>query len=446
MSFSVKYSIKLLGAFVARFKGLIALGLFLGILSFFVFRWLIAPLILNAKTERIGLIGSYTPEKLPQSITSLISDGLTKPTSEGLFEPALAESWETPDKGKTWIFHLRDNIYWQNGSKVKSADIDYYFSDVEVEKPDEKTIIFKLKNPFSPFPSVVSKPVFKKGLLGTGDWQVKKINLRGSVIQEMELVNKKTNLKRIYKFFPTDDTLKFAFKMGKVDKIIDVIDPQPFDKWKAVQIDSKINHQEIVTLFFNTQDSVLSEKNIRQALYYAINREELEKEKAFSPILPTSWAHNSLVKTYDYDPEKAKKIINSLPQEVKDKLSVKISTTNSLLSQAEKISKMWQKIGVKTEVSVFNTIPDTYQALLVIFQPPTDPDQYSIWHSTQEATNYSKLKNPRIDALLEQGRSTLDLEERLKVYLDFQRFLLEDASAAFLYHPTYYTISREKVF
>ncbi len=446
MSFSVKYSIKLLGAFLVRFKGLIALGLFLGVFFFFIFKWLVTPFLINAKTEKIGLIGSYTPERLPQSITNLISNGLTKPTPEGLFEPALAESWETPDKGKTWIFHLKENVYWQDGSKIKSVDINYQFSDVEQEKPDEKTIIFKLKNPFSPFPSVVSRPIFKNGLLGTEEWQVKKINLRGSAVQEMEIVNKKNKLKRIYKFFPTEDTLKLAFKMGKVDKIIDIIDPNPFDKWTAAKVDSKIDYEEIVTLFFNTQDSVLSEKNIRQALYYAINREELGKEKAFSPIIPTSWAHNSLVKTYDYDPEKAKKIINSLPQEVKDKLSIKISTTNSLFPQAEKISKMWQEIGIKAEVSVFNTIPDTYQALLVIFQPPTDPDQYSIWHSTQESTNYSKLKNPRIDALLEQGRSILDLEERLKIYLDFQRFLLEDASAAFLYHPTYYTISRKKLF
>ncbi len=248
----------------------------------------------------------------------------------------------------------------------------------------------------------------------------------------------------MYKFYSTEDNLKLAFKLGKIDTIVDVLDPSPFDKWSTVKTDLKVNYQEIVTLFFNTQDPVLSEKNIRQALYYAIKRDDLGEVKAFSPIPPNSWAYNSLVKTYDYDPEKSRKIINSLSPEVKEKLVVKISTITPLLQQAEKISKMWQDIGVKAEVSTFTNIPEDYQALLIIFQTPVDPDQYSVWHSTQESANYSKYtKSPRTDSLLEQGRSIIDFDERLKIYLDFQRFLLEDAPAAFLYHPQYYTISRK---
>lgn len=444
MSFSFRYSVKFLAAFILRFKGLITLGVFLGIFLFFAFRWLITPLFVNTRTERIGIVGIYTPEKLPQSITSLISEGLTRPTPDGLFEPSLAKSWETPDKGKTWIFHIREDAYWQDDSRVKSTDIDYQFSDVEVERPDEKTLVFKLKNPFSPFPSVVSKPVFKKGLLGAGEWKVKNIRLRGSSLQEILLVHRKNNSRRLYKFYSTEDNLKLAFKLGKIDTIVDVLDPSPFDKWSTVKTDLKVNYQEIVTLFFNTQDPVLSEKNIRQALYYAIKRDDLGEVKAFSPIPPNSWAYNSLVKTYDYDPEKSRKIINSLSPEVKEKLVVKISTITPLLQQAEKISKMWQDIGVKAEVSTFTNIPEDYQALLVIFQTPVDPDQYSVWHSTQESANYSKYtKSPRTDSLLEQGRSIIDFDERLKIYLDFQRFLLEDAPAAFLYHPQYYTISRK---
>ena len=51
---------------------------------------------------------------------------------------------------------------------------------------------------------------------------------------------------------------------------------------------------------------------------------------------------------------------------------------------------------------------------------PKDPDQYSLWHSTQTSTNISHLKNARIDKLLEDGRTELDQEIRKKIYLDFR--------------------------
>ena len=73
---------------------------------------------------------------------------------------------------------------------------------------------------------------------------------------------------------------------------------------------------------------------------------------------------------------------------------------------------------------------------------PKDPDQYVLWHSTQP-TNISKYKNPRIDKLLEDGRVELNQETRKKIYLDFQRFLVEDSPAIFLYHPSFFTVLKK---
>lgn len=443
MSFSLRYSLKLIQAFILRFKALILIGILIGILFALTLRFVFLPILSTGEKERIGLMGKYRIDSLPKEVLSLISFGLTRITPDGSFEPMLAKSWETPDKGKTWIFHLDDKFSWQDGTKVKSSDISYSFSDVNIEKPDEKTIIFKLKNPFSPFPGVVSKPIFKKGLLGLGDWKVKKVSISGGYVEEVVLVDQKKNQK-IYKFYPTEEKLKLAFKLGQVDILENVFSSEPFDKWNSLNIKKQVDNKEIVTIFFNTTDKYLSEKVIRQALYYAIDRSKLSQNKAVSPIYPESWAFNPLVKPYDYDPERAKSLIRSLPEQSKEGMEIKLTTTPILLNVAEKIVKMWQEIGLNAQVQVLPTIPDDYQALLVIFEPPSDPDQYSIWHTTQTATNYSRYKNPRIDALLEEGRSKLDLEERRKVYLDFQRFLLEDAPAAFLYYPEVYTISRIK--
>ena len=185
---TLRYLIRLLTAFLARFKGLLLLSFALGILSFVILN-LLGPTLFSRSTEKIGITGRFRTDNLPYFIISKVGDGLTKLDESGIVEPSLASSWDTPDKGKTWFFHLRDDIYWQDGKEVTSDTIGYDFSDVEIELPDEKTVVFKLQNAFSPFPTVVSKPTFKKGLLGTGDWSVKNITVAGGYVQELILTN-----------------------------------------------------------------------------------------------------------------------------------------------------------------------------------------------------------------------------------------------------------------
>lgn len=136
-------------------------------------------------------------------------------------------------------------------------------------------------------------------------------------------------------------------------------------------------------------------------------------------------------------------MISELSKEEKDMLTVNLSTPATLLDEADMIRKNWEAIGVKVNIQVVPTKPADYQAFLIIHDIPQDPDQYAMWHSTEEATNISKYKSARIDKLLEEGRVELNADNRKKIYLDFQRFLNEDAPAAFLYHPISYTISRK---
>jgi peptide/nickel transport system substrate-binding protein len=437
---NLRYIVRLIGAFTTRFKGILFIGVILGIGVFFIFRF--AAPVFQRNIEKIGVTGRYHTDSLPPFILQMISDGLTYVAESGTVEPNLAASWESPDKGKTWIFTLADDSVWQDGTPVTSDTIVYEFSDVEIEKTDKKTIIFKLQEPFSPFPSVVSAPTFRRGLLGTGEWKVDDISLTGNFVQKLVIVKDKKN-KRIYKFYPTEAATKLAFKLGEVDRIINMFDATPFTTWKTVDVKAEVNTNQVVTLFFNSRDVLLSEKTVRQALSYAIDKEKQAAQRVISPILPKSWAYNSQIKPYNYDRERAKEIIEKLPDEVLENLPVKLVTTPQLLSLAESIAKDWSGVGVETIIQVSSIIPSEFQAFLAIFDISTDPDQYSVWHSTQTSTNISKYSSPRIDKLLEDGRSELDFEERRKIYLDFQRFLVEDSPAAFLYHPTYYTIIRK---
>jgi peptide/nickel transport system substrate-binding protein len=435
-----RYYFRLTFAFLNRFKGLIFLSTIVGIIIFLLLS-VIIPKITQNKKEVIGIAGRYQINTLPDYITSLIGSGLTKIDSEGIAQPDLASTWETPDKGKTWIFHLKSGIVWHDNKPLVSSDLIYNFNDVSVEYPDTQTIVFKLNASYIPFPVIVSKPVFKKGLLGTGGWRAEKISLVGDNIKKIVL--KKGREKKIFMFYPTEEQQKFAYKIGEVYKIINLSNPAPFNEWPNSQIDMHINQNQSAVIFFNTQDSVLSEKNIRQALNYAIDKDKLGTSRSISPLAPTSFAFNPQVKAYTYDPEKAKQIIDDLSPEAKTNLKIKLVSSPTLLSVAEQIQSFWKYIGVDTQVLVTSIIPSDYQAYLTIFDIPADPDQYSLWHSTETETNITNYTNPRIDKLLEDGRTEMNLEERKKIYIDFQRFLVEDSPAIFLYHPMWYDIARK---
>lgn len=432
---SFRYFIRLIQAFFKKFKVIIFFSVFVGAV-FFLLLNLILPNLVGRKTEKIGVLGKYTTDNLPDEIIDLVSGGLTKLDASGLPEPNLATSWETSDQGVTWTFYLNKDKKWQNGDPITADSINYEFTDAETKVIDDYTIEYKLQTPFAAFPVVVSKPVFKKGLLGTSDWKVKKASLVGGFVNKLTLQDEKGN-KKIFVFYPTEKSLKLGFKLGEIDTISNISDPDPFISWKTTSLEENVSNNHFVALFLNTQDQFLAEKTVRQALNYAVNKDGFMGTKALSPISPDSWGYNPLVKPYEQDVEKAKDLLD-----LKDEVTLSLSTASTLLPVAEKIKNDWEKVGIKTEINVVSGVPQEFQVFLATVDIPKDPDQYALWHSTQD-TNISRYQNPRIDKLLEDGRTELDLEERKKIYLDFQRFLVEDSPAIFLYHPTFYTVKRK---
>ncbi len=439
----LRYYVRFFQAFVQRFRALLVIGVLLGFVFFLSLNF-IFPLLFGSTTERIGYAGRFTTDTLPLEVKELIGDGLVTLEVNGTLKPNLATSWEYKDEGKTWVFHLNPNKTWQDGKKVTAQSLNYSFNDVTIETPDTQTIVFKLKEKFSPFPSVVSAPIFKKdSLLGTDNWKVNKLSLVGDLVEYITLQDKQ-GYKKIIKFYPSEERVKTAFELGEIDKIVDLLDPKPLNDWKTVTLEENSYSNRYVAVFFNTQDPAFdNNKSLRQALSYAIDKDSLSTSRALGPISPESWAFNPQIKDYDFDAKRAKELLNDIPKEQRDKLAIKLSTTSNLRTEAEMIAKNWNDIGVKTTINLTSGIPNEYQAFLAIYDSPYDPDQYVTWHSSQQATNISKYSDPRIDKLLEDGRLETDINRRKITYFDFQRFLLEDAPAAFLYHPISYTIIRK---
>ena len=400
--------------------------------------------LFQKKVFRIGLTGQYETQTLPQQVTRLISQGLVTVNPDGSYSPAAAKEWQINNEGKEYVFRLQDNLVWDDGRPLVASDINYSYQDLSVTTQDKQTLIIKLQEKFSPLLTLLSQPVFKKNLVGLGgDYKVKKVTYQGNFVNTINLepkINNQPFLK--IKFYPDEKSLRNAFKLGEVDIIWGVADSGQLVYYPNIKTQTELTNQQYNAIFFNLDDDLLGFKPLRQALSYATPKPQ-GKSRAKGPISPNSWAYNDFVKTYDLDLTHAKQLLEDNKEELPDEIKITLSTLPHLLETAEKTKQSWEQIGVKTNLQVVNFIPDNFQALLITQAIPQDPDQYWFWHSSQTRTNLTRLANLRIDQLLEEGRQAMDLKERREKYLDFQRFLLEEAPAVFISYPTYHYIYRQ---
>jgi len=432
----VRFFFTLTIAFFRRQQKMLFLGFLLGISSFLLIPRIYKKLTFQ-KAERIGYIGKFTYDTLPLEIQKKISKGLTDISSDGRVIPQIAKSWEINKNGKEYIFSLGDDFFWQDGKPLKAQDISYGFSDVATTFLGEKKIKFELKEPFSPFPFVVSQPLFKRELIGLGEYKVTKIKRSGQIIHQIHLLHQKEQKRVILKFYPTEEALKIAFKLGEIDIIKEISYPDEFNSWDRVRIIPEVKYNRLVAVFFNTNNPKFSEKSFRQALAYAI--EKKWPYRALGPINPHSWAYNPNVKPYNFDLENAKKLFEKVEGKNQEIKKIELSTVPALLETAEGIKSNWEKLGISCKIKITNSLDEPFEALLAIQEIPSDPDQYSFWHSTQKL-NITKYENPKIDKLLEEGRGSFDDAKRKEIYSDFQKSLVEETPAIFLFHPIVYTI------
>jgi peptide/nickel transport system substrate-binding protein len=419
------------------------IGFFIGFVVSLVF-WKFYPIAKSnifVSADRIGLVGEYTPSSLPESIQNLISFGLTSIGSDGTVLPGLSASWEATNSGKTYLFHLQKNLVWHNGQSVTSHDINYNIRGATIVPDGDHTVVIHLQHPYSPFPALVSKPIFLPGLNGFGKYEVHGIELQGDTLKMLSLrpVGTTTGSQKIFTFYHTETQAIQAFKLGEIDELDDMSAPTELAHWGKVKIKENVKYNRIVSLFFKTSDPLLEDKKVRQALAYGLP--DIAEERAWSPIPKTSWAYTDNVRKYTSDPKNAQKMLKDTALATSS-ASLTISTFPAYLDLAQAISTSWKSLGVHSTIKVESSAPDSFQVLLSAQDVASDPDQYPFWHSTQTHTNITGYVNVKVDKLLEDGRQESSQNERKKIYADFARRLVEDAPAIFLYYPKTYMIQR----
>lgn len=464
--------------------GSTVLGVILFVLLSQIFR--VLPTIKHV--TYIGRVGRFSLAQIPRDIQEKISFGLTRVDTQGEALPALASSFVSEENGKAYRFTIHPSLVWQDGKPVSPSDVNYSFSDVATVR-SQNDLIYRLTaksqdetglEPVLPvsFLTIVSQPLFrqvesrniflqkKQRIIGLGEYRLTSVIDQGSGIKELTLDSTKDRL--IYRFYPTDHHALVAYKRGEVDKIEELLDTEDVGSWRGTQIVPVVHPDQFVGIFFNLtykdgENTVFSNKQIRQALNYALTKPE--QNRFLSPINRNSWAYIANPQDIDHferDMSQAASLLTK--SETPTKLKIELQTIPTYALQAEKIKREWEELGVyaydlcvkskdavqsqcdnkriSVDVRISNfPDPQNYAVMLVGQQVPFDPDQYSLWHSTQ-ATNITHYKNPKVDKLLEDGRRTQNKEERRLIYQEFQSILVKESPVIFLTPITTFNVSR----
>lgn len=478
--------------FLKKYKTVIAVSMIGGIALVVLLPSILTIIPFGKPTQYIGRVGNFPLSRLPRDIQESVSYGLTKVSDDGQSMPGLASTFGSEEDGKSYRFTLKPNVTWQDGKTVTPQDVNYNFSDMDIIR-SANDVVFKLQSKStdgsnvsesflpSSFPTVVSQPLFKQVknnsilsrsktlIYGLGSYTISDITYKGTGIQELTLDSVKD--RKIYRFYPTEHDAIVAFKHGEVDIVEDMQNLEDISTWDTLTKHLNSRLDQYVGIFFNFgyqlgEDHPFTNKQLRQALNLAIQKPQ-GADRILSPIHKKSWAYVSSEDDLDrYEQDMKLAAEDYIKANMFSPFTIELTTIPTYSDQAQVIAKSWENLGVaahtlciqekaspncdqvsiKVNIRIRNT-PDLsdYQVLLIGQQIPIDPDQYSLWHSTQ-STNFTHYKNARVDKLLEDGRKATDKEERKLIYQEFQRLLVKESPAIFLQTIKTYRINRKQIF
>jgi peptide/nickel transport system substrate-binding protein len=227
-------------------------------------------------------------------------------------------------------------------------------------------------------------------------------------------------------------------------------------------------------LYFNLDRPLFQDKRVRQTLTYALDRETIVKTLLGdgaavtpAPMTPASWAFNTRIQPYPYDPNTARKLLaeagwtpgpdGNLQRDGQPfHFSMPTNSGNKSREGAMTIAQdQCLKIGVQAqpELQSVQVINDRYQRAHnfdVVLTRETigfDPDQTVRWASTSYpgGENYVHYANPEVDRLLEQARVLPGCDQlaRKALYDRFQEIIVEDQPALFFFQAQTLLVSRK---
>jgi len=218
----------------------------------------------------------------------------------------------------------------------------------------------------------------------------------------------------------------------------------PPNEWATVKgmehiVTSEESTRRYINMEFNTE--VFPDKRFRQALAYAIDREVLLNDLiqglgdvVDGPYAPSHPYFDPNVKKYEYNPEKAKELLEEIGWDFNKEIDMIVPTGDQSREMAGNILQQYfQAIGLKVNIvnydfptTVQKAITHDFEMMIMSFGSIVDPDGPAVIYTSNGALNDMQYSNERVDELLAQGIAETDATKRKEIYTEVQNFIQED--------------------
>lgn len=459
----------------------------------------------------------------PGSTTDGESSRVTKQILEGLLEfdkdsfelqPGLAHDWEVSEDGLNYTFYLEEGVTFHDGSEFNAEAVKTNFerwADPEHEyaftedgyvyamygtmfggyKGDEGHVIkeinvindheieFVLNQPLGFFLQNLGMSYFgitspqaleehgsaiNENPVGTGPFKFVSWSKDDTIILEKNEDYRKEGLPKlnqvIFQVIPDNAARLIALRSGEID-MMDGLNP---DDAAAIETEEGI---ELLTrgennfgyVGFHTQKPPLDQKEVRQAINYAIDKQAIADAlyagyatTAKNPLPPVYLGFNDEVEGYAYDPDKARELLAEAGYEDGLEIELMMSpTARPYMPDPETVAQIVQSnladIGIELTITSNEWAPylelteqGEHQMYIMGWSGTNgDPDYFlsSLLHSSNiGASNNTFYDNPEVDALLDEAKRAVDQEERAELYKEAQALISEDSPMVTLVHST----------
>lgn len=443
------------------------------------------------------------------NLSGQVYSTIIRANADGDLLPYLAKSWSMSPDGKTYTFKFFENIKWHDGQPFSSDDVAWSLLEVnrkyngmastafamvkEIETPDKYTAVFKLEYPYPPFlrsltdfgsAAILPKHIFEGTdplknphnfkPIGTGPFVFKEYEKGSHIIFER---NPNFHLKGlpyldrlVFQIIPNAAARGLALEKGSIDFLpyysVSLAECARLGKLPSITVAAP---RRIVAgiwiAFANLRNPILAKKEVRQAIYYALDRQELLEKAGFGYGKVSAGPISSELKPfytdkghqYPYNPKLAEEMLDAAgyPRKADGmRFSIRLSYFTGL-APLEPTSKLMliqlNKVGIGVQITpmdsgawrdiVFKNWD--FDITMGSFQTGTDPaigvERLYICKNIQRlfARNVSGYCNPELDEVFAKAAKELNEEKRVALYHEAVRILCEDVPAFWLWDRSY---------
>jgi len=422
----------------------------------------------------------FATDAISSRIMELVFDSMVKIDRNGRLVGDLAESIERPDETRI-IFHLKSGMRFSDGRELTSRDVKFTYDSIldrwsaspkragleqlkSIEIPDEHTVVITTVRPYAPalemgtYGIVPAGTPLPHGSLavsppGTGAFMMTKylrddsVWLRRNPYRPVP-ANSPEGI--VFRIVPDGTVRALELAEGLCDVAPNNIDPEVLS-YLISNPDLRLNEApgtSYVYLLFNFRNPQLRDLRVRRAIAYAIDRAAIvvcflraTARIATGMLAPENWAYDAKVRSYGYDPEMARRLLDEAGYHadrngVRDlKFIYKTTPENGQL--AEVLQAMLRRVGIRVEIrsnewaTFYSDLANgNFDLASMRWIGINDPNHYYLTFDSlmvpPRGLNRGAYSNPEMDALVEAGMSTIEAASRRAVYAQVQRLAADD--------------------